>query len=273
VRRARTAKRLRWRTLVPLALVTMFAVTPLASASEHSPIEGVWSFNGGAVAITSTGEGSFVGTVVTQTEFAQCPHPVEQKMWTDIRQQPDGSYWGSHQWYFETAQCTPNPQLGPTAWRVMKAPDGAYYLLVCFSAPGQAQPTISPDGSTANVSHPPCVQSALVAPLTSVAALKATFTLPESRKCLSRRAFTIHVLDPRYDPLRRVAVTLAGHRVTVRRHKGAFAASIDLRGLPKGQFTVTIHAVTVLGHKLVQSRQYHTCIAKLVPKQRSDKSR
>jgi hypothetical protein len=46
--------------------------------------------------------------------------------------------------------------------------------------------------------------------------------------------------------------------------KGKYiVATINLKGLPKGAFTVKIHATTVLGHTLSTSRTYHTCIKKI----------
>jgi hypothetical protein len=46
--------------------------------------------------------------------------------------------------------------------------------------------------------------------------------------------------------------------------KGKYiVATINLKGLPKGAFTVKIHATTVLGHTLSASRTYHTCIKKI----------
>ena len=65
------------------------AAPPIAGAA--SSIEGIWSFNGGKVAIQSQVGGTFVGTVVAPTKFAQCPHPIGEPMWTSLRPQADGS--------------------------------------------------------------------------------------------------------------------------------------------------------------------------------------
>ena len=92
-----------------------------ASARASSPIEAVWAFNGGQVAIVEQPDGSYAGIVDAPTTFASCPHADGEDMWTDIREQPDGSYWGLHQWFFETPACVKNPTRGPTAWRVMTA--------------------------------------------------------------------------------------------------------------------------------------------------------
>jgi hypothetical protein len=247
--------------LVTLALSALAAAS---SAAAGSPIEGVWSFNGGRVAIQPLARDVFVGTVVAQTAFAQCPHPVGEQMWTDLRAQPDGSFWGLHQWYFE-GTCAANPQLGLTAWRVIDAPGGSRFLRVCFSSPGSAQPTIATDGTSAHVSYG-CVDSALIAPLpgggAGALAFSRSVTLPSAKQCFSRRRFKIHLHDPADDPLKRVTITLAGRRIAVERHANRIAAIVSLKGLPKGTFTVKVRALTVLGHTLSGSRTYHTCVSR-----------
>jgi hypothetical protein len=248
--------------------------TAQASVGPSASIEGVWSFNGGKVAIQPLPGGSFVGTVVAATRFALCSHPVGEQMWTSIRPQADGSFWGLHQWYFEAEPCAPNPMLGPTAWRVLEAGKGQHFLLVCFSSPGSSQPTISPTGVRGNVSYG-CFESALIAPLppeppaTGRAAVKGfaqAVSLPSTRKCFSRRVFRIHLHDPLNDPLKEVVVRVAGRRVAIMRHGRTFAATIDLKGLPKGSFTVKIRLTTVLGHHLAGKRTYHTCVPKATKK-------
>jgi hypothetical protein len=260
------------------AMVTLLLIVGasdrIASANATSSIEGVWSFNGGKVAIQPGPEGTFVGTVVVPTRFALCTHPDGEKMWTDMRLQPNGSYWGLHQWFYETAECVRNPTLGLTAWRVMQAANGGHYLLVCFSSPEKAtQPTIGPSGEAAGDSYG-CVgsevESGHVAPLpegekstsrTRAAAesFSKAVKLPNNKQCLSRRAFQIHLEDPKYDPIKEVVITLGRRKLTVKRHGNVFAATINLKGLPRGTFTVKIRVTTVLGHHLTGSRTYHTC--------------
>jgi hypothetical protein len=186
-------------------------------------------------------------------------------MWTGITLQPDGSYWGKHQWYYETAECVANPQLGLTAWRVFQSPDGAAYLLVCFSSPGGPQPTIAADGATANVSYG-CVRSAEVAPVSGVESFAEAVGLPSAHECYSRRDFQIHFRQSKLDPFRQVVVKLARHTLTVKRHGSVFAATVDLKGLPRGAFTVRVRITTVLGHRISGSRTYHTCVPKIVKK-------
>ncbi len=248
-KRSRPRSTLAWLTIAATVLLSAGA----SSAAATSSIEGVWSFGGGQIAVQPGADGTFAGTVVAATTFAECAHPVGQKIWTSITPQADGSYWGFHQWYFE-GTCAENPTHGPTAWRVREEPDGAKYLRVCFSSPGTAQPTIPLAAPEANVTYG-CVDSALTAPLPTGGA--ASFV--NFQQCVSARRFTIHLAEPSYDPFKSVQVTLKG-RTFKTTHKGDYVvAAISLEGLPPGGFTVRISATTVLGLHLSGSRTYHTC--------------
>ena len=269
------ASRLLRATVATITLMTACSLAAVAPAGANSSIEGVWSYNGGKVAIHPGPEGTLVGTVVEPTRFAECTHPAGEEMWTDIRPQPNGSYWGFHHWFYETPQCALNPNPGPTAWRVMEAANGVHYLLVCFSSPEKpTQPTIGPNGETADVSYR-CygseVESAHIAPLpqrsTPASHIGAkTFSeavsLPTNKQCLSHRVLHIHLNDPKYDPLKKVVVTLRKRRIAVERRGNVFVATVDLKGLPRGAFTVKISVTTVLGYHFSGSRTYHTCVAK-----------
>lgn len=249
--------------LALLALVACAPITlaPAAGASAASPIEAVWSFNGGEVAIQPQPGGTYTGTVVAPTRFAQCSHAVGERMWTDIKQQEDGSYLGFHQWFFEGSACIANPTLGPTAWRVLKSANGSRTLIVCFSAPNGTQPRITPSDVRLDVSYG-CFESTLIGPLpeeANVLAFRRSVSLPTTRKCFSARVFPIHLKDPLHDPLKSVTITLNKRRVTVVRRGKSFVATVNLKGLPRGTFTVHIVARTVLGHVLSGSRTYHTC--------------
>jgi len=78
------------------------------------------------------------------------------------------------------------------------------------------------------------------------------------RPCVSRRAFRIRLRQPRRDRLTKATVFVAGKRVKVLRGR-RLRTAVDLRGLPKGTFTVKIQAVTRKGRHLTEVRTYHTC--------------
>lgn len=246
--------------LLGIAATILLLTVGVAAAAATSSIEGVWAFEDGEIAITQAPNGTLVGTVVDETKFAECVHPVGEEIWTDMRQQPDGSYWGDHQWLFE-GTCARNPTPGPTAWRVIEASGGSKYLEVCFSSPGGPQPSIAASGVTANVTYK-CVNSAHTAALPSVGVASDRLSLPSAKQCLSARLFKIHLADPKYDPLKHVSVTIKGRKIVTARQGRYVVATIDLKGLPRGVFTVKIDAVTVLGHRLRSHRTYHTCVAR-----------
>jgi hypothetical protein len=263
-------------TLAVLAAMVLVVGGGAVCAKAESSIEGLWSFNGGQVAIQGQPNGEFVGIVVAPMVFALCPHVEGQRMWTAMRLQPDGSYWGLHQWYFEPS-CALNLTLGPTAWRILEGAGKTRFLRVCFSYPGTSQPTIEPDGSSANVTSPPCVDSALLAPLSEVVvpssegqveAFKQYVSLPGVQKCLSKRKFQIHLRSPKSDAFEKAVVILKAHRIAVVRRGHVLVATVDLEGLPPGAFTIRIRVTTVDGRHLSGSRTYHTCATRprrLVP--------
>ena len=284
--------------LLAIATALLLALVGAASAAATPSIEGIWSFNGGQIGVQRLSNGTYEGTVVVATKFAECTHEPGEAIWTQITAQPDGSYWGLHQWFSEN--CAINPaDRGLTAWRVIEEPSGSYYLRVCFSHPGTTQPTIAPDGSAKEDTYG-CYNSTLTAyvpepgpenkgsgtgssgtsgssttgsgtPGSGVAGAKETLTLPSAKKCLSGRLFKIHLAEQKYDPFKTVSVTLKGRKIATV-HKGKYViATIDLKGMPKGAFTVKIKATTVLKHHLSASRTYHTCIAKIKPKKRGKK--
>jgi hypothetical protein len=228
------------------------------------PVEGVWSFNGGRIAIQNGQSDLFTGTVVAPTTFSLCTHPVGEEIWTQMAEQPDGSYWGLHQWFFETSECVRNPALGQTAWRVLQSAGGRY-LRACFSEPGSGlQPTISPDGAVSNATFG-CVDSSLVSavPDFSSTHLSRYVSLPASKSCLGRRKLRIHIRDPKNDPIETVVVTVSGggvsHKAKVKREENGAVALANLGGFPAGVVTVKVQLTTVLGQHLSSKRRYRRC--------------
>jgi hypothetical protein len=273
----RRARGRRWLALA--AVATLALALGAASAWASSNIEGIWSFNGGEIGIQELSNGTYEGTVVSATTFAECPHFVGEPIWTDMSLQADGSYWGFHQWYFENSGCEQNPERGRTAWRVLEKPSGDLYLLVCLSSPGsESQPTIAADGSHSGETYG-CIESELKAPLpttggpspgsgsspgsspggSGVAGEVERLTLPSAKKCLSARRFRIHLAEPRYDPFKTVRVTIKGHKIATAKHGNYVVATINLKRFKRGRFTIVIHVTTVLGHHLSGKRTYHTC--------------
>jgi hypothetical protein len=260
--------------LLAIATALLLAVVVVASAHAAFSIEGVWSFGGGQIAVQPEGNGKFEGVVVSPTTFATCVHPDGQEIWKEMTLQSDGSYWGLHQWYYEGTvegeTCVKNPERGHTAFRIIEESSGSHYLRVCLSEPGKPQPTIPPGSSGSGASYG-CVSSALISPTLPTApgessdrsAYTERLSLPSAKQCVSVRRFQIHLLNPKYDPFKTVSVTIKGRKIATARKGNYVVATINLKGLPKGTFTVKIKATTVLGHHLSASRTYHTCVRKI----------
>ena len=86
--------------------------------------------------------------------------------------------------------------------------------------------------------------------------------LPSAKQCLSRRLFKIRVRQPAGVKVRSAAVLVGGKKVKTTKVAGRFNATVDLRGLPKGSFTVKITITTTNGRKIVGQRRYKTCLPK-----------
>ena len=78
------------------------------------------------------------------------------------------------------------------------------------------------------------------------------------RACRSRRRFTIHLREPKRGRLARARVYVNGKRVRVLRGR-RLRARVNLRGLPKGRYTVRVVAVTTTGRRVTEKRRYRTC--------------
>ncbi|HXA53641.1 MAG TPA: hypothetical protein VNV37_02085, partial [Solirubrobacteraceae bacterium] len=216
-----------WAIMIAVAAAAAVLIVGTASAGASSEIEGVWSFTGGKVDIVPIPGGKFEGIVVSPTKFAECEHLVGEHMWTDITPQPDGSFWGLHQWFHGAPKCERNPDLGPTAWRVLREANGSRYLRVCFSEPGStSQPTIAANGAPKEASEDAahqvnygCDNSELIAslPVTSSSSSSGSvstpverLTLPAAKQCLRPGRFTIRLREPKYDPFKTVTILYGG---------------------------------------------------------------
>ena len=257
------------RSLLLVSIAAVLACLGITAAYATPAIEGVWSFNGGAVDIQSQAGSTYRGIVTAPTKFALCSHPIGEEMWTGISLQADGSYFGQHQWYFEE-KCQINGP-GPTAWRVLRASNGDLFLRVCFSAPGSnSQPTIAADGTSAHVTYG-CSDSASIAPIPTVASKEGekgkagqisfsqTVGLPGARQCVRRHTLRIVLHNPAYDPLKEVVIRVGRHKVADVRDLKKLKKPIVLHRLPGGSFKVKVLAITVLDQRLSGSRAYHSC--------------
>jgi alpha-tubulin suppressor-like RCC1 family protein len=94
-------------------------------------------------------------------------------------------------------------------------------------------------------------------------AIRNAVVKPSTRRCASRRHFKIHIRERSGFTIARATVSLNGKRVRAFK-RSAFrsrkhAAMVDLRGLPKGKFTVRIVVTGTDGRVLRGSRTCRTC--------------
>ena len=252
-------------SLAPRAALCALALTLVAAApaaAQSDPIEAVWSFSGGEIAVDRQPDGSFVGSVVKPTTLAQCTHPNGEKIWTEIRAQPDGQYFGKHQ-YFNNADCSYTNK-GNTAYRLLENAQGQTFLRVCFSKPEnpELQPSIAPDGTQSDTTNDGCRDSDFVSALPTKPPKLADIVsgLPrETKGCASRRKFPIRLKEPPGDALLSAKITLNGKRLKVVRSAGRLRSSVDLRGLPRGRYALKIVAKTARGRTIQGTRRYRTC--------------
>jgi hypothetical protein len=94
-----------------------------------------------------------------------------------------------------------------------------------------------------------------------VVAKKANLGLPSSKVCLSRRKFIAHPRAPKGVKLVSVEVLING-KVKSRGKLTSHHTTINLIGLPKGTFKVSMVATTSKGSKYVDIRTFHTCVPK-----------
>ncbi|MEA2312613.1 MAG: hypothetical protein QOE28_2581, partial [Solirubrobacteraceae bacterium] len=80
----------------------------------------------------------------------------------------------------------------------------------------------------------------------------------KSRRCVSRRHFAIHLRRLKGDRIKRATIYVNHKRVKRVRGKKT-SLPVDLRGLPKGRFTITVTATTAKGRHLRDVRRYRTC--------------
>jgi hypothetical protein len=108
---------------------------------------------------------------------------------------------------------------------------------------------------------PPLVTPPIGPPVTPPAAappVSQLLSLPSSRRCASRRKFTVRVRRAIRGTVRRVQIFINGKRVkTVTGSR--IGLPIDLRGLPKGRIRVRLRVELADGRVATDTRTYRTC--------------
>lgn len=132
--------------------------------------------------------------------------------------------------------------------------DAPYTAPAAGPPPPPVTPAAAPAPPPAPTPTPP--KKAASAPkLTTVA------TLPSTKRCVSRRRFRIRLRSPKGAKIASATVRLRGRTVATRKGKRV-TAPIDLRGLPKGKFKVSIRIALRDGRVVKGTRTYRTCVPK-----------
>jgi hypothetical protein len=84
---------------------------------------------------------------------------------------------------------------------------------------------------------------------------------PSNRRCISRRSFRIRIRQRRGIRVISAVVRVNGRQVRVLRGR-RLTAPVNLRGLPRGRYTVTIRLFTADGRLITGTRRYRTCAPK-----------
>jgi hypothetical protein len=126
---------------------------------------------------------------------------------------------------------------------------------------GSTAATSAAVGATAAPASAPAPAPAPVVSVPALPRAAEVIALPSSKRCASRRRFRIHVKRTAGVTYASAAVFVNGKRVKVVK-QARLTAPVDLRGLPKGRFSVKIVVTTVDGRKVSATRRYRACAAK-----------
>ncbi len=126
--------------------------------------------------------------------------------------------------------------------------------------PQPPQPTPSPTPEpTATPAPPPVTVVKPPAPVTPpLPSVTSLIEQPPAKRCVSRRRLRLHVKRALRDQVASVTVFVNGKRKT-RVVGRKLALPVDLRGLPKGRFTVRLEIALKDGRTAHDTRKYRTC--------------
>ncbi|HEX8084003.1 MAG TPA: hypothetical protein VF529_06900 [Solirubrobacteraceae bacterium] len=125
--------------------------------------------------------------------------------------------------------------------------------------PGDSPPP--PPAEPPPLITPPVVVPPVVTPPAAAPPVSRLLALPSSRRCASRRKFTVRVRREIRGTVKAVTIFVNGKRV--KRVTGSrIGLPIDLRGLPKGKIRVRLRVELNDGRVATDTRTYRTCATK-----------
>ncbi len=167
----------------------------------------------------------------------------------------------------------PSASLIESPYDVAFGPDGSVYVPQFYSLTGRVvRYTLTPVAGPPPVVPPPTPEpEPAPAPppapapakpvLATLPKASAVIVLPSAKGCVSRRNFRIRLKQPKGFKLKSAYVNVNGKRAATVTGKRV-TAPVDLRGLPKGRFTVKISVTLTDGRKVASTRKYRTCVPK-----------
>ena len=147
-----------------------------------------------------------------------------------------------------------------TAHFLVKSEPGTYaFATVAQDLAGNVEALPATADAVTTIAAVPA--AAAPTPVTPKTVEQVVVGLPSSKRCVSRRAFSIHLRIPAGSTVRSATVSVDGRRVAGR--SGArLTAPINLKGLPKGRYAVRIVLKLANGTSLSATRRYRTCAPK-----------
>jgi hypothetical protein len=259
-------------TVALVTLTLLFALSARASADDvpGDPVVGNWSVTYGnttTVAISlSDGVYTETATEPLQVTRSSCYLPPGTVIATFSAS--GNGYSGQHGLWWTSdcsfAQWAPldlklldatrlSGRLGPLdddgTCKAANGCETVIFTRVVPNPPAATPPPLAPQPP------PTAVQPA------KVVLAEALSGLPSTRSCVSRRSFRIRLRNPAKSPISAAVVSVNNKHVTTRRGK-RITAPVDLRGLPRGTFTVKIGLILRDARTITGKRVYHTCTAR-----------
>ena len=136
-------------------------------------------------------------------------------------------------------------------------------------------PTPSPSpspSSSPSPTPPPTTPTSTVVKKAPVRPLAEVLGLPPATQCVSKRELVVHVHAPPGQKLLSVKLSLRGKVLRSLKYTKGHGHKIpstvvDLKGLPKGTYTLKIVVHTKSGKTYTATRTYHTCVPKKTRRQ------
>jgi hypothetical protein len=156
-----------------------------------------------------------------------------------------------------------DPLNGTTDWDGQPRTAGAHTDIGADEYIAPAPPVIAPPAPPVTPAVPVTPAKPPATPAGEPLGLKASsiVTLPALKSCASRRSFKIRLRAPKGVTITSATVLVSTRKAKVVKGR-ALTAPVDLRGLPKGRFTVKITIVTGTKRSLTAKRAYKTCVPK-----------